>query len=199
MRFLSNLLIAFFLLISSAKSQNTQDWLSGYFSHNDSISFLFSESIYQISPSGVVVTGAFRGWSQDLKDSSFHLQKTSPKEWKLTLANPKFQKVKPGMPFKFRTSEGKWLSPPKEAPNLDGGNLAFMKGFEPLNITAGLNKDANIEVSFTGLTKDQNFTPNLQEFLLQDAFGNAIKLGKMQNNNTPNAKPNTASFILKTE
>jgi pullulanase/glycogen debranching enzyme len=199
MRFLSNILIAFLLLISSAKSQNSQDWLSGYFSHNDSISFLFSESIYQISPAGVVVTGAFRGWSQDLKDPNYQLQKISPKEWKLTLANPKFQKVKPGMPFKFRTSEGKWLSPPKDAPNIDGGNLAFMKGFEPLNISAGLNKEANIEVHFTGLNKDQNFTINLQQFLLEDASGNQIKLSKIEHITPPKTSKNTASIILQTE
>lgn len=184
MRLIFKIILIVCLTHFSAKSQNEQDWLAGYFSHNDTVDFLFSESIYSISPSGIVVTGAFRGWSQDLKDVKYHLHNIGPKRWKVSIPNPKFAVIQPGSPFKFRTLEGKWLSPPKESPNMDGGNLAFMKGYEPLSVVAGLTKNATVEVNIKGLTIEHNFSPQLNGFLLQDASGNTIKLKKLESNSS---------------
>ncbi len=170
-----------FLLVSSFQNlliaQSNNDWLSGVLQKNDSIYFLFSEDIYQIKPAGISVTGSFRGWSQDLKDANWNLKNTSEGKWILGIYNPNFSKINPSTAFKFRTSEGQWLNPPKTAPNLDGGNLVFMKGFIPLTVEAGIVNNEKIQVVIKGINNAKgSLKTNKEEFILTDAKGNKIGL-----------------------
>ncbi|MCF8254490.1 MAG: pullulanase [Bacteroidia bacterium] len=180
MRFYLALILSFLTSPLFTFAQSQADWLSGYFQKNDSLCFLFSEDIYQIKPQGVLVTGAFRSWSQDLKDPNYQLNKVDNGLWKLCIYNPNNEKIKPSMPFKFRTQDGKWMDPPKSAPNLEGGNLVYMKGFEPLSINPGITADGKIMVIIKGAKNLPNIDFKANSFLLKNAAGEAMSFNQME-------------------
>ncbi len=141
---------------------------NGYTHVGDTTQFIFNESDYNISPQkSVVLTGLFRNWSQDMEDAKWMLKKQPNKTWILKIQNPNFEIIKPSTPFKYRVDEGKWLDPPKEADNAEGGNLIFMKGIEPLALKATLLADKQIEVTLTGFPKHKIVT--IADFVLTNA------------------------------
>lgn len=169
-------LFILFLSFFVSTAQTPEQWLSGYMQSNDSVCFLLNEQDYGISSDYFVVTGAFRGWSADLKDPNFILTKTAPGKWKLCLPNVKYQNVKPSQPFKFRTADGKWLDPPKTAPNAEGGNLVFMKGVEPFELRATLLDNDKIEVTLKGKKEIPPYKTDLNLFKLSNASGSFIPI-----------------------
>ncbi len=174
-------LLAFGSLLSLSYAQSSQDFSNGYIQKGDSLCFLFSEADYQIKPGGVVVTGAFRGWSQDLKDPIWQLMPSANGFWKLCVYNPNNEKIKPAMPFKFRTQDGRWLDPPKAATNSDGGNLVYMKGFVPLEIAAGIESNEEISIEIKGVANlPKTFQLTKESFIIQSANGTNIPVAKFE-------------------
>lgn len=155
--------------------------IQGYAVRKDSLYFVFSESVYQENlPEKVVVTGQFRNWSQDLADKRWELSRVNAGVWSVGLKNKEFAVVSPGSGFKFRIGDGKWLDPPKDASNVDGGNLIFMKGIEPLALEAGFESDGRIEVWIRGLNQAKPRIPGPGSFVLKDAFGKRIPIAKVE-------------------
>jgi pullulanase/glycogen debranching enzyme len=102
--------------------------LMGYWHTGDSTWFVFDEASYeQGTPTRVVVTGSFRGWSGDMADPDWQLQPQQDGTWRLGIANPDFEVIPIRASFKFRVDEGNWLSPPRTAPNEKGNNLVFQR------------------------------------------------------------------------
>lgn len=148
---------------------------NGYLQSKDTSIFIFNENDYGIvAKNRVVVTGVFRNWSQDMDDQHWQLQRQTQRVWTLKIYNPNFEIIKPGMAFKYRIDDGKWIDPPKGADNTDGGNLIFMKGVEPLALKATLAGDNKIEVSLTGLPKSTLLT--IYDFVLTNARNEKIEL-----------------------
>ena len=105
-----------------AQPFSSEDYLKGYAHRNDTTYFLFDKKHYgNPETESVVVTGSFRGWSQDMDVPEWHL---TPR---LAVYNPAFSIILPHTSFKFRINQGEWLTPPATAPNQQGGNLIFMQ------------------------------------------------------------------------
>lgn len=151
---------------------------NGYLHRNDTSTFIFNENDYGIvAKNRVVITGVFRNWSQDMEDQHWQLQRQTQRIWTLKIYNPKFEIIKPGMAFKYRVDDGKWLDPPKGADNADGGNLVFMKGVEPLALKATLTDNNKIEVLLTGLSK--NSALGINDFVLTNAKNEKIDINNL--------------------
>ena len=114
----------------------------GYALRGDTLVFAFDPDLYGYAaseaPERVVVTGAFRGWSDDMDDGAWALGPTGERVWSLAVANAEHAAVGAGTPFKFRTDAGRWLDPPAGAPNAEGGNLVFLHGATPARLVAEL-------------------------------------------------------------
>jgi pullulanase len=180
MRNRSVFLVSFLLLFKLALGQTNLDYQRGYMLKGDSVCFLFDESIYGIQSSFFVVTGAFRGWSQDLKDPQFQLKSLGNGKWGLSLYNKNFARVKPSQPFKFRTADGKWLEPPAVSDNSEGGNLVFLKGFEPLALDATILNDSTIFATITGIPEVEKSEGKFRNLLLTNAQQEVIAIGATQ-------------------
>ena len=120
--------------------------MQGYALRGDSTVFVFDAALYDVQPERVVVTGAFRGWSTGMEDASFALAPGGDGVW--TLASP--VEVRPASPFKFRVDAGRWLDPPAEAPNVQGGNLVYRIGVTPTRLVAELRGERSVWVELTG-------------------------------------------------
>lgn len=174
---LSGMLLPFVL---HAQSFDQADFLQGYAQRKDSLWFLFSSPLNQLKPSRVVVTGAFRGWSQDLKETAWDLQEKSPGIWQLGLDNFQFRKVPPACPFKFRVDEGKWINPPASAPNTEGGNYVFMKGSLPPALKAEIQRSKTIWARVSGTARPLEKA----KWKLSDAFGKEIAIASVLPNDS---------------
>jgi pullulanase/glycogen debranching enzyme len=180
-------ILAFLLIITNmsfAQQFTETELIQGYAQREDTTYFVFMPYFYKsITPKRVVVTGSFRGWSQDMQDGKWQLIYRD-KIWALALHNPGFELIKPSAEFKFRVDEGEWLAPPSIAPNEKGGNLVFMKGVKPPALRAELTKTGAIWAFIEGT--DRPLNP--KDYRLTDAQGREIPLA--------NVMPNTASQTL---
>lgn len=148
---LFTLVICSFVNIFQAQAQSSPT-AQGYSQDASKLTFVFNEKDYGISetPFRVVVTGAFRDWSQDMNDKQWQLTFVQSGIWELSLDNANFELIKAGSPFKFRINEGEWLSPPEMATNEQGGNLVFMSGIEPTKLVAEITANSTLWVSLVG-------------------------------------------------
>ncbi|MBB3209210.1 pullulanase/glycogen debranching enzyme [Rhodopirellula rubra] len=143
--------------------------------------FIFDESVYDVDPSRVVVTGSFRGWSTDMDEAAWQLQPSTfdPTLWTLSVPNPNGNVIIPSAPFKFRIDDGQWLEPPADALNREGGNLVHRPGFQAVRMTAEILRSGLIHVRLQGgNTSDGGETATrpleAREYRLSDALGNTI-------------------------
>ncbi len=169
------LVVNFWCFLGFAQTQ--QDFKNGYWHKNDTTTFVFSENVYSEKPAQwVVITGQFRDWSQEMNDKGWQLIKENGNEWFLKIYNPNYEIIKPGMAFKYRIDKGKWLDPPADATNKEGGNLVFMKGLEPTSMSAELISDDSIVAFIHGEIKPSFFELMLEQgkaaFTLKDSKGN---------------------------
>ncbi|MFO0014714.1 MAG: hypothetical protein ACK553_18415, partial [Planctomycetota bacterium] len=139
-----------FALNSMAKAQNPADdafnaeeRLAGYAQREGVTWFIFDPQAYHIDPpQRVVVTGAFRIWSQNMDDPQWQLHRSDGANlWLLAIENPNFETLEPATPFKFRVDAGEWLQPPAESPNREGGNLVFAPGVDPIRMRAEIRTE----------------------------------------------------------
>ena len=143
-------------LVASATAQTTNAPLTaaeraqGYALRGADLIFAFDEAAYGLDPERVVVTGAFRGWSDSMGDADWALAEVAPGIWTLTVPNADYGAVPPATPFKFRVDDGRWLDPPSAATNVEGGNLVFLYGASPPRLVAELRGDDAIWVEVTG-------------------------------------------------
>lgn len=176
MKFLKPILLALALWagLQPGFSQMGSDWKQGYYQKGDSLFFLFDAPYYNVSPKRVFVTGAFRDWSQDLADVQWELKALGNQQWKLGIANPKFQRIPVSCPFKFRIDEGRWLDPPSGSPNSEGGNLVYMKGMKAPTLKAEIQRSKTIWAWLSGHGIQRPFDKSAWK--LTDASGKEIPL-----------------------
>jgi pullulanase/glycogen debranching enzyme len=150
---------------------------NGYEHKFDTTIFIFNQNNYQVKvKSKVVLTGSFRNWNQDMNDPKWIMTKENENVYTLKIYNPNFEVIKPSSAFKFRIDDGKWLNPPQNANNTDGGNLIFMKGTEPLSLYATLVNHNHIKMIIKGLTQEVDFSE--KSILLKNAAGQNIEIFK---------------------
>ena len=147
------------------------------------VTFIFDEASYNVKPEKVVVTGEFRGWSQDMDDAAWSLKKTG-EIWLLTFDNAQFSVIKPNTKFKFRINNGEWLAPYEGSPNTDGQDLFFEKDAVTDMLKAELLENGKIWVEVTGIKRP--LKP--EAYKITDAKGQEIKVTKVL--------PNGASTTL---
>jgi pullulanase len=134
------------------------------------VTFIFDESLYQLQPNKVVVTGSFRNWDQNMDDGKWMLKKKGA-QWLLVLDNKDFATIAPKAEFKFRTDDGNWIDPPKVAPNQKGGNLVFMPNAIVASLKAELKNEYLVWAILSGTTA---LSP--ADFRLTDAHGKVIPI-----------------------
>jgi len=135
MHLLTLIFIAFLISTGTSVTQSftTTHALQGYAVFGDQSTFIFDEEVYAVQPDKVVVTGAFRGWDQNMNVPQWDLKKTGS-QWVLTFDNENLGFIASNTPFKFRINDGEWMDPPADAPNNKDGNLIFSL----MEITKGL-------------------------------------------------------------
>jgi len=166
----------FFILFFNGYSQNKESD-QGYFHNNDSTTFIFDEMAYGLFPEKVIVTGAFRNWSQNMADQAWILKKSSARVWSLKVFNPKFQVIPVSCPFKFRIDNGRWLDPPQSAQNVEGGNLIFMKGLQAPALKAEIHRSKTIWAWTSGYGIQRPL--DKASYKLKDAKGNEIPIASI--------------------
>ncbi len=138
---------------ASAHAPTQAERAQGYAERDGQTVFVFDPSAYGLAPARVVVTGAFRAWSTDMDDSAWALTEAG-EVW--TLAVDAEAGPQPGTPFKFRVDDGRWLDPPAEAPNGQGGNLIFRFGETPPRLVAELRGPDAVWVLVEGADRPLN-------------------------------------------
>lgn len=152
----------------------------GYAHIDGTTYFVYSPALYgPKDPARVVVTGAFRAWSQDMEDEAWQLKpsKDQPNIWLLAIPNLGYSKIPPSSPFKFRTDQGEWMEPPKKAVNSEGGNLVFEQGIVPVRIKATIVDSQTIAVQWFGDPQQQTVT--VADYQLTNADSNALAIGSI--------------------
>ncbi|MFK7969788.1 MAG: alpha-amylase family glycosyl hydrolase [Bacteroidia bacterium] len=170
------------LVFSSSYGQkfSAKESRQGFAQRGDTTWFLFDREAYaKPNASKVVVTGSFRGWSQDMNDPSWILE-----EDKLFLLNPNYTNIPPRAEFKFRIDNGEWLSPPADATNTQGGNLVFMQDITPPSLRAELTPNNTIWARIDGAPRSLLTS----HYRLLDADQNEIPIAEIL--------PNTQTEIL---
>jgi pullulanase len=168
------------VVTSQPPSMTLDDRYRGHVFVDPTTWFVFDESLYNLRPDRVVVTGEFRGWSQDMDDAAWHLRRVSPKSrlWMLAVANANGATIGPSTPFKFRVDDGDWIAPPALSPNQDGGNLIHRPGVQPVKFRAEILADGSITASLRGQTLADRLNP--QTYRLTNAAGQSIAIGDVR-------------------
>ena len=142
---------------SGASGFTAEERAQGYALRGDTTVFVFDAALYGRTPERVAVTGAFRGWSDDMDDAAWALAPEAADRpeglWRLAVPNPEFGVIGAATPFKFRVDDGVWLDPPEAAPNVEGGNLVFMFGVTPPRLVAELRGERSVWVEITGFER----------------------------------------------
>lgn len=181
---LAFLLIATFANVSAQSSSTA----NGYFLEGEDVIFVFNEKDYGITPTPtrVVVTGAFRGWSQDMDESRWQLTFVQSGRWELKVNNAEFKTIAAGSPFKFRINEGEWLSPPPTASNEQGGNLVFMSDIKPAKLVGDIDNEYAIWATLEGDQIERSW--KAEDWRIHRFDGQVIEVEEVM--------PNTASKLL---
>ena len=143
-------LLAVLAAAASAQVPTDAERAQGYAERDGQTVFVFDPARYGATPEHVVVTGAFRGWSDDMDDPAWRLAERAG-VW--TLPVDAASGPKPGTPFKFRVDAGHWLDPPADAPNAAGGNLVFRFSETPARLVAELRGPRAVWVRIEGATR----------------------------------------------
>lgn len=165
---------AIFLLIGSfsalAQSFTGDQKIQGYGVFGDKLTFIFDETLYEVKPKQVYVTGEFRNWDQSLDPEEWKLKKTG-EQWLLTIDNTDFQVIQPNTKFKFRIDDGAWLDPSAESSNVKGSDLVFMMSDDKIPLLAELKSENLI---WAKINVERPLVP--EAYVIKDAQGNEIKV-----------------------
>ena len=155
--------------------------LQGYALRGDTTVFVFDTAAYRLAPDRVAVTGAFRGWSDDMDAAAWLLAPTDGSLWTLAVPNAGYSAVAPAAPFKFRVDAGgqagRWLDPPADARNAEGGNLVFLYGVQPSRARAELRSARAVWVEVTGDEASRPLTPGA--YRIVDADGRTVPVAQV--------------------
>lgn len=160
------------ILFSAAWSQafSEDERLQGYAVRGSDLWFVFDEIVYGRTPSTVVVTGSFRGWSQDMSDATWQLRRVDGGGtiWALRPSGPGAAQIGANTPFKYRVDNGQWVQPPRSAPNQKDGNLHVLPGSRP-SLKAEIRGPRSIWMTLTGEGVQRSLDPD--DYRLTNADG----------------------------
>ncbi|TNE69707.1 pullulanase [bacterium] len=159
--------------VVQAQPQFSQEELkTGYALRGDSTWFVFSPGFYRLANvEKVVVTGSFRGWSQDMDDVTFILSNYDT-FWAKSFLNKDYDVITPGAEYKFRVNNGDWLDPHGEAPNQKSGNLVFLHNVTPKSLKAEMQATGVVWAEINGMKRSLN----PQDYIITNATGDEIKV-----------------------
>lgn len=157
----------------AGQSFSAEQVVKGYAVFGDQVHFIFDEGLYGVQPEQVVLTGAFRNWDTGMEEVRWKLKKAG-EQWVLTLDNADFSVLSPHTKFKFRIDEGRWMDPPAEAPNKEGGDLVFMPGVALAKLEAELRNEGLI---WATVNPDRPLSPDA--YRLTDARGRVIPIASV--------------------
>ena len=146
-------LLLFAAASGAAAQPSAAERAQGYELRGDTLRFVFDAWAHDVDPARVVVTGAFRGWSQDMADDAFALRPGEDGVWTLEIPNAGYERVRPGTPFKYRVDAGRWLDPPPGTPNAEGGNFVFLYGTPVARAVAELRGPRSVWVELEGAAR----------------------------------------------
>jgi pullulanase len=175
-------------MVTAQEGFTPEERCQGYALRGELSWFVYDPAHYGSSPkSRVVVTGAFRGWSQDMDSASWQLQPNADRSlWVLAIDNPNYAHLPPSMPFKFRIDDGLWMQPPDTATNRESGNLVFAPGIAPLRLRAEIRTSNTLWVRLTGEGAVRSLQPS--DYRLLPSTGEPIAIAQVL--------PNTAEESL---
>ena len=146
--------------------------LQGYYQEEQTTWIVFDQNVYEVEPERVIVTGAFRGWSQDMEEEKWQLDYVSDGKWIIGYENPDYSLFALSTEFKFRIDDGTWLQPPAGAPNEKGGNLVMFHNIIPPSVKAEIRRSGTIWVQFEGA--DRPLSPS--SYRLTNADGQEVPI-----------------------
>jgi len=147
--------------------------LQGYRLVGSTLTYVFDEEIYSVTPERVSVTGVFRDWSQDMDDEMWLLKPSlDPGIWTLEVKNEGPSEMKAQDGFKYRINAGQWLAPPSNSPNSKNGNLIFMHNVEAPFLKAEVVNQRSLWVTLQGM--ERQFEDSA--FELRNGDGKKIKI-----------------------
>lgn len=167
--------------LTNAQEFTESEKINGYIMRNDSVIFIFDSNIYGVQPEKVVVTGQFRGWSQDMEDKKWILDKHPDHShiWTLKIPNLDFAAIQPKNPFKFRIDDNQWMDPPEDAENAVSGNLIFMHNYMVPSIKVEIINSQTIRIETQGLERSLN----ISDYKMTTWTGKEIPLSTVLPNN----------------
>ncbi len=178
-------LLSLCIMSGTAASALGQSNAEGYEVFENDVRFHFDESVYDVRPDRVVVTGQFRGWSTDMEDSDWQLEESGDGAWFLRVENPGYASIAPGSGFKFLVDDGLWLDPPATATNIVAGNLVFLPGVVRPRLRAEIRSPRAIWATVEGVP---DVPVAKSDFKLVDSSGDEITLEAVV--------PNSATEVL---
>jgi pullulanase/glycogen debranching enzyme len=108
------------------------------------------------------------------------------KLWLLSIDNPNFATLEPSTPFKFRIDAGQWLQPPATSINVEGGNLIYAPGIDPIRLRAEIRTENTLWIRLTGNQAQRSLDP--KDYRVINEGGEEIPIAQIL--------PNTASDSL---
>lgn len=156
-RLITLILLGYFIHCFGQGSFSDSEILQGYKVNGKDTYFVFDETLYSVKPYRVIIEGSFRNWDHNLIDKKWQLQKQNEHNGLWVLKSPEL--IEPGSSFKFRIDEGKWITPLKNLPNIDGGNLIFEMDKESMSMTAEMVNLHHIRVLFSKSLRNYNLDP----------------------------------------
>ncbi len=156
--------------VSFSQSYTGDQIKQGYAQFGDQVTFLFDQTLYEVKPKKVFVTGEFRGWDTKTDTKAWELSQTGT-VWALTIENIDFSIIQPNTKFKFRMDDGKWLDPPTASENVKGTDLVFLMSDNKPPFIAELRSEYLI---WAEINVDRPLSPSA--YRITDALGNEIKV-----------------------
>ena len=162
-----------------AQPYTPEERLQGYRDADGRAVFIFDEAVYAVRPRSVMLEGTMRDWDHDMRDPRWALNRSSEAGvWTLVVDNPGRHAVPIGAKFKFRTDEGTWMDPPKNAPNAEAGNLVFAHDRAPLVLKAEIRGSRDVRLVVQ--SGEHILSTDPASYRLKDAAGNTKRIGSVE-------------------
>lgn len=176
-RFLTwGVLLAVFIAFGAASAQHRFSDIEraqGYRVERGRATFIFDEAVYGFAPEKVMLEGAMRKWEHRMDDPEWELRRSDEQTvWTLEKELAPGGALAPGMEFKFRAGDGRWLDPPAEAANRRGGNLVFEPAAASARLRAELAGPRDIRLTLSGGDGTLSLDPSA--YRLTNARGESI-------------------------
>ncbi len=169
------IVLIFAAALPAQNNFSVKERLQGYKIADNSVIFIFDETLYGVHPDRVAVEGSFRGWEHDMSDSRWWL-KPVPGQSGLWVLETK-EDIPVRSEFKFRINDGDWMPVPAGAKYTRGGNLVFEQDKQKLTMRAEMVGKRNVRIRFEDKNTDISYDP--ADYRLFGAEGIEVPVGRV--------------------